>query len=84
MSTTATKPSRNPGMTKSKFTANAKPIMGKIGDTPVMLEPKVFSTGSCGFGFSGKLPVQLPDGTIVQLQVGMNLTAIGSKEWANE
>lgn len=81
MSTTATKPTRNAGMTRQRFLANAKPIMGKIGEMPLVFEPKAFSTGSVGYGFSGKIPVQLPDGSIVQLQVSANATAIGSKEW---
>ena len=55
-----------------------KPVEIKIGDTVVgYLEPKLFSTGSYGLSYCGKL--QLPCGdAVAKLQVNFNATVINS------
>lgn len=71
-------------MTKNAFVAGAAPLTVNIAGTPLVANPKAFSTGSVGYNVNGKVPVQLPDGTVVRLQVSGNLTVIGSKDWASE
>ena len=69
-------------MSKKEFLAQAKPIAVSINGIPMVANPHKFSTTSVGFQTTGKVPVQLPDGTIHKLQIGLNATIIGSKEWA--
>ena len=51
----------------------------QVEGVPLTAEPKEFSTGSFGWYLSGKATVMV-DGKPVQVQVGANLTIIGSKE----
>ena len=48
---------------------------------PLTAEPREFSTGSFGWYVNAKAPVTI-DGKTVQVQVGMNLTVVGSKDLA--
>jgi hypothetical protein len=41
--------------------------------------PKEFSTGSLGWNVNDKINVDI-GGTLVTVQIGMNLTIVGSKE----
>jgi len=45
----------------------------------VVATKKLFSTGSVGYNLSGKVVVNGD-----KMQVGMNLTVVGSKEWGND
>lgn len=77
-------------VSKESFLHNAKPLaitvepgtpVGDgftIGKQVLLAEPKEFNTGSFGWGATGKLKCVV-EGKEVQLQVGMNFTAIGSK-----
>eukprot|EP00439_Symbiodinium_sp_Y106_P077731 s46_g16.t1 len=67
-------------MTREEFMAKAKPITVTIGDKTFKAAPKLFSTGSCGFMASTKVPVEVGGQSLV-LQCGLNLPVIGSKEW---
>jgi hypothetical protein len=67
--------------TKSSFLESAKQLAVTVHGTTLYAEPKQFSTGSVGYNVTGKVPVTLPDGTVVKLQVSGNLTVIGSKDW---
>lgn len=68
-------------MSKQEFLANAKPIILTVNGIPLTANPKKFSTGSVGYQATGKAPIQLPDGSVAKLQIGSNLTLIGSKDW---
>jgi len=46
---------------------------------PMMAEVKEFSTGSLGWNINAKTTIDV-DGTSVPVQIGLNLTIIGSKE----
>jgi hypothetical protein len=66
------------------FSAHAKPIMIKIGDLPEMVAaPREFSTGSLGWNILNKTTVQI-NGVDVPVQIGLNLTLVGSKELPRE
>ncbi|CAE7269584.1 glcK [Symbiodinium sp. CCMP2592] len=69
-------------MTREEFMAKAKPITVTIGDKTFKAAPKLFSTGSCGFMASTKVPVEVGGQSLV-LQCGLNLPVIGSKEWSD-
>lgn len=69
-----------PGVRQQAWLDATRPVEVIIGDQKMYLEPKCFSTGSVGYGLSGK--IQLPRGEFVdRIQVSANLTVIGSKEW---
>ncbi len=61
------------------FRAQAKPVVIKIGDNQFQAEVKEFSTGSLGWYLNGKTTLDV-GGTLVSVQIGMNLTIVGSKE----
>lgn len=64
---------------REEFNTKAKPVQLQVEGTSLFAEPKQFSTGSFGWYLSGKATVMV-DGKPVQVQVGANLTVIGSKE----
>ncbi len=66
-------------VSRKDFLANAKPITVKIGEIPLTAEVREFSTGSLGWYLNGKTTIEV-NGVPVPVQVGMNLTVIGSKE----
>ena len=66
-------------ITREEFRTKAKPIVVKIGEIPMQAEVKEFSTGSLGWYLNGKTTIDV-GGTSVSVQIGMNLTIVGSKE----
>jgi len=64
---------------RSEFRTNAKPITVTIGNVPLIAEVKEFSTGSLGWYLNGKTSIEI-GGTPVSVQIGLNLTIVGSKE----
>jgi hypothetical protein len=66
-------------ITRAEFRQHAKPIMIKIGEVPLLAEVKEFSTGSLGWYLNGKTPIEI-NGTPVSVQIGLNLTIVGSKD----
>jgi hypothetical protein len=66
-------------ISRKDFLDNAKPINVKIGDIPLQAEVKEFSTGSLGWYLNGKMMIDV-GGTLVAVQIGCNLTIVGSKE----
>ena len=60
------------------FRAQAKPVQVVINGQPFLADPKVFRTGSFGWYLSGKFNASI-GGEVVRVQIGMNLTVIGSK-----
>lgn len=57
----------------------ATPLKISINGQDMLAEVKSFSTGSFGWYLNGKTVIEI-DGTPVQVQLGLNLTIIGSKE----
>ena len=66
-------------VTREQFLANAKSIQVVINGVPMTAEVKEFSSGSLGWNISDKVTVEIA-GTGCKVQVGLNLTVIGSKE----
>jgi len=64
------------------FCAQAKPIQVVINGQPFLAQPKQFKTGSVGWFLSGKVNAGVGD-EVVKVQIGLNLTVIGSKPEAN-
>ena len=66
-------------ITRTQFTEKAEPLKVVINGQELLAEVKEFSTGSFGWYLNGKILVPI-DGKNVSVQVGMNLTIVGSKE----
>lgn len=66
-------------ITRQQFTDGAKPVEITINGTSMLADPKHFSTGSLGWYLNGKTVIDV-NGIKVSVQVGMNLTIVGSKE----
>jgi hypothetical protein len=68
---------------RADFRAKAKAVTVVIGDQRLVAEVKEFSTGSLGWYLNGKTTIDI-DGTPVSVQIGLNLTVVGSKELPRE
>jgi hypothetical protein len=66
-------------ITRGQFKTAAKPMTVVINGKEFTALPKEFSTGSLGWNINEKLAVEV-GGQTVMVQVGMNLTVIGSKD----
>ena len=66
-------------ISRADFLAKAEPLKIDIGGFPMVAEPREFSTGSFGWYMNGKTVVSI-DGKAVSVQIGMNLTVVGSKD----
>jgi hypothetical protein len=66
-------------ITRAQFRAGATPIKVVIDGKEQEAMVKEFSTGSLGWYLNSKVNVTI-DGVIVPVQVGLNLTIVGSKE----
>ena len=66
-------------VTRKQFQDHAKPLPVAINSVPMLAEVKEFSTGSFGWYLNGKTTIEI-DGTAVAVQIGMNMTIVGSKE----
>jgi hypothetical protein len=70
-------------VTRSEFLEKARPVTVTINGVPLQAEVKEFSTGSLGWYLNGKTMIDV-GGTPVSVQIGMNLTVVGSKELPQE
>ena len=70
-------------LTQAQFVAQAKPLKITINGQDMLAEVKAFSTGSFGWYLNGKTAIEV-DGKVVSVQIGMNMTIVGSKEAARE
>lgn len=70
-------------ITRADFRANAKPVIVKIGDMELIADAREFSTKSLGWYLNGKTTLRIGD-TPVTVQIGLNLTIVGSKELPEE
>ena len=66
-------------ISRDEFRAAAKPVPVTIAGTPLTAGVKEFSTGSLGWYLNGKAAIKVGD-VPVTVQIGMNLTIVGSKE----
>ena len=66
-------------ISRAEFRAKAKPVTVTVNNVPLQAEVKEFSTGSLGWYLNGKTTIDV-GGTPVSVQIGMNLTIVGSKD----
>lgn len=71
--------SRECKVTRQQFRSDAQPVQVILNGVPLQAFPKEFKTGSLGWYINGKMSV-LVGGVPVTVQVGVNLTIVGSKE----
>ncbi len=70
-------------VTRAQFVDKATPLKITIGSQEMLAEVKEFSTGSFGWYLNGKTVIEI-DGKAVSVQIGMNMTVVGSKEASKE
>lgn len=68
-------------LSQTQFIEKAEPLKISINGQELVAEVKAFSTGSFGWYLNGKTNVTV-DGKLLSVQIGMNLTVVGSKEAA--
>jgi hypothetical protein len=73
----------NLSITRAEFREQAKPIEVVINGVPMLAEVKEFSTGSLGWFLNGKTTAKLGDKSVT-VQIGLNMTIVGSKELPKE
>ena len=66
-------------LTRAEFRESANPVKVEINGIPMMAEVKEFSTGSLGWYLNGKSVIEV-GGKQLSVQIGMNITVIGSKD----
>lgn len=66
-------------VTRAQFQQLAKPVEVVIDGTKLQAMNREFSTGSLGWNISSKMTIKVGD-TPVTVQVGLNLTIVGSKD----
>lgn len=70
-------------VTRAEFLEEAQPVEVVINGIPMTAEVKEFSTGSLGWYLNGKTNLKVGEKS-VSVQIGMNLTIVGSKELPKE
>ena len=70
-------------ISRAEFRANARPVDVTIGGQALVAPVKEFATGSLGWYLNAKTTIEI-NGVPVAVQVGLNLTIIGSKELPGE
>jgi hypothetical protein len=68
-----------PPITREQFRTRAKPLAVVINGKEMAAAVKEFSTGSLGWNISDKMQIEI-DGKPVMVQIGLNLTIVGSKD----
>jgi hypothetical protein len=66
-------------ITRVQFREHARAVEVTINGVPMRAEVKEFSTGSLGWYLNAKANIDV-GGTPVAVQIGLNLTIVGSKE----
>ena len=66
-------------ITREQFRTSAKPVTVVINGKEMTAAAKEFSTGSLGWNINEKMQVEVA-GQSVTVQVGLNLTIVGSKD----
>lgn len=70
-------------VTRVQFKEKAKAVEIVIDGTKMIAAAREFSTGSLGWYINDKITIMIGD-TPVKVQVGLNLTVVGSKELAKD
>jgi hypothetical protein len=68
-------------ISRNEFAQDAKAVVVTIEGVPMIATPKQFSTGSLGWNINNKAQLKIGDKTVT-VQVGLNLTIVGSKDAA--
>ena len=68
-------------VTKTQFLEKAEAVKVTLAGNEMLAEKREFSTGSFGWYLNGKTTITV-DGKPLAVQVGLNLTVVGSKEAA--
>ena len=66
-------------ISKTQFLETADSVKITIGNSEIVADKREFSTGSFGWYYNGKTTVTV-DGKPLAVQVGLNLTVVGSKD----
>ena len=66
-------------LTRPEFMEKAKPLNIVIDGVAMVAPPREFSTGSLGWNLNSKTSMDI-GGVQVMVQIGMNVTLVGSKE----
>jgi hypothetical protein len=66
-------------VTRTQFLEKAEPVKVTINGQEIVADKREFSTGSFGWYYNGKISIPV-DGKTLSVQVGLNLTVVGSKE----
>ena len=66
-------------ISKTQFLDKAESVKVTINGQEMTADKREFSTGSFGWYINGKTTIQV-DGKPLSVQIGMNLTVVGSKE----
>jgi hypothetical protein len=66
-------------LSKTQFIEKAEPVKLTINGSELIADKREFSTGSFGWYYNGKVTISV-DGKPLSVQVGLNLTVVGSKE----
>ena len=70
-------------ITRAQFREGAKPVKITINGQEMDAPVKFFSTGSLGWYLNQKVNIDV-GGRLVPVQIGLNLTIVGSKELPQE
>jgi hypothetical protein len=70
-------------MTRQDFRTHARPVKVTINGVDFLADPKEFSTGSLGWNISAKTVLEV-NSEPQRVQIGLNLTIVGSKELPKE
>jgi hypothetical protein len=70
-------------ISRGQFRAKAKAVTVVINGVPLIAEAREFSTKSLGWYLNGKTSIEI-DGVPVSVQIGLNMTIVGSKELPEE
>ena len=66
-------------ISKTQFLEKAEPVKIMIGNSEIVADKREFSTGSFGWNLNTKATIMV-DGKPITVQVGCNLTVVGSKD----
>ena len=69
----------NCSITRPEFHEHAHAVEINIGGTTMLADVKEFSTGSLGWYLNGKTILKIGDKPVT-VQIGLNMTIVGSKE----
>jgi hypothetical protein len=70
-------------VTRAEFRSDAQPLKVEVNGVPMVAEVKEFSTGSLGWYLNSKSFIDI-GGKQVTVQIGMNITLVGSKDLPKE